>query len=128
MSHVYEARRESIAGVSPRVALKLIDPERAHEKAFRQLFINEAQVSSNLRHQNLVQIQDFDEAGFFLLVMECRRITLGQLITRRRHGLLYRYLSDAEVGRQSGWFESCSQGLYAGWTSFGFGASRREAE
>ena len=71
MAEVYEARRESIAGVSPKVALKLIDPKRLHDKAYRQLFINEAQVSSNLRHQNLVQIQDFDESdGFFFLVME----------------------------------------------------------
>ncbi len=71
MARVYEARRESLAGVSPRVALKVILPEHADNEDFQQLFVNEARVGSVLQHQNLVQIQDFDRDGDrFFLVME----------------------------------------------------------
>ena len=58
MATIYEARRNSIAGVSPKVAIKIINPKQASNEAFKKLFINEALVSSNLRHKNLIQIQD----------------------------------------------------------------------
>ncbi len=71
MARVYEARRESLAGVAPRVALKVILPEHADNEDFQRLFVNEARVGSVLQHQNLVQIQDFDRDGDrFFLVME----------------------------------------------------------
>src|SRR5688572_10150985 len=62
MAHVFEGRRESIAGVAPRVAIKVILPDYAQDSGFQQLFINEARVGSQLHHQNIVQIQDFDYA------------------------------------------------------------------
>ena len=60
MAEIYEARRESNFGVEPKVAIKVIQPSRTHDKAFRELFITEAQVGSTLEHQNLIQIQDFE--------------------------------------------------------------------
>ena len=56
MALVYEARRESLAGVSPRVAIKVILPEHEDKDAFRNLFINEARLGARMQHQNLVQI------------------------------------------------------------------------
>ena len=53
------------------MALKLILPEFAQDPTFQQLFVNEARIGSQLQHQNLVGIQDFDrEEHHFFLVME----------------------------------------------------------
>jgi serine/threonine protein kinase len=103
MARVYEARLESMAGVSPKVAIKVILPEHARDDAFRQLFINEANIGSRLRHQNIVQVTDFDaDQGLFYLVMEyVEGVTLRQTIRRsRRNGILVPLTVIAEVGRQ----------------------------
>jgi len=103
MARVYEARLESMAGVSPKVAIKVILPEHARDDAFRQLFINEANIGSRLRHQNIVQVTDFDaDQGLFYLVMEyVEGVTLRQAIRRsRRSGTLIPLTIIAEVGRQ----------------------------
>ncbi len=55
MARVYEARRESLAGVAPKVAVKVILPEYAADETFQQLFVNEARIGSQLQHQNLLQ-------------------------------------------------------------------------
>ena len=71
MARVFEGRRESLAGVAPRVAVKVILPNMPTMKIFRDLFVNEARIGSLLSHQNVVQIQDFDcEKGVYYLVME----------------------------------------------------------
>ncbi|MDG1480197.1 MAG: protein kinase [Myxococcota bacterium] len=103
MARVYEARLESMAGVSPKVAIKVILPEHARDDAFRQLFINEANIGSRLRHQNIVQVTDFDaDQGLFYLVMEyVEGVTLRQAIRRsRKSGTLIPLTIIAEVGRQ----------------------------
>ena len=104
MARVYEARREAIEGVAPRVALKVILTEHAHDEAYRQLFINEARIGSMLRHQNLCQVQDFDanDEGLFFLVMEyVEGVTLRQSIRQaRRQGALIPLSIIAELGRQ----------------------------
>ncbi|MEC7986669.1 MAG: serine/threonine-protein kinase [Myxococcota bacterium] len=103
MATIYEARRNSIAGISPKVAIKIIDPKQASNEAFKKLFINEALVSSNLRHKNLIQIQDFNEdAGYYYLVMEfVDGLTLRHLFkTCRKHGLMIPQSLVAEIGRQ----------------------------
>ncbi|MEL6349671.1 MAG: serine/threonine-protein kinase [Myxococcota bacterium] len=103
MARVYEARREAIEGVAPRVALKVILPKHAKDDAYRQLFINEARVGSMLRHQNLVAVQDFDAAeGLFYLVMEyVEGVTLRQAIREaRKRGAMIPLTVIAEVGRQ----------------------------
>ena len=41
MAQVFEARRESLAGVAPRVAIKVILPEHAQDMNFQRLFVNE---------------------------------------------------------------------------------------
>jgi serine/threonine protein kinase len=103
MAYVYEARRESMAGVSPKVAIKMILPDKAKDEAYKELFITEAKVSSTLMHRNLVHIQDFEEVnGAFFLVMEfVEGITLRDAIrTARRHGIPIPIHVIAEVGRQ----------------------------
>ncbi|MEE2752070.1 MAG: serine/threonine-protein kinase [Myxococcota bacterium] len=103
MAQVYEARRESLAGVAPRVALKVILPEHAEDENFRDLFINEARVGSQLQHPNLVQIQDFDQQGdLYYLVMEyVEGVTLRRMLSlSKRNGLALSQAVIAEMGRQ----------------------------
>ena len=103
MAQVYEARRESLAGVAPREALKGILPEHAEDENFRDLFINEARVGSQLQHPNLVQIQDFDQQGdLYYLVMEyVEGVTLRRMLSlSKRNGLALSQAVIAEMGRQ----------------------------
>jgi serine/threonine-protein kinase len=103
MAHVYEARRESLAGVAPRVAIKVILPEHARDMNFQKLFVNEARIGSQLQHPNLVQIQDFDrEKDCYYLVMEyVEGPTLRRVLSlSKRHGLGIPMEVIAEVGRQ----------------------------
>ena len=104
MALVYEARRESLAGVSPRVAIKLILPEHASSKTYKDLFINEARLGASMHHQNLVQIQDFDCEGetWFLVMEYVEGFTLRRLIGLcAQHGLRMPMAVIAELGRQA---------------------------
>jgi serine/threonine protein kinase len=103
MAHVFEGRRESLAGVAPRVAIKVILPEYAKDDGFQKLFQNEAVVGSQLHHQNIVQIQDFDYAdGRLYLVMEyVDGITLRRVVNIcRRNGIAIPLELVLEIGRQ----------------------------
>lgn len=104
MALVYEARRESLAGVSPRVAIKLILPEHKESRTFKELFINEARLGASMQHQNLVGIQDFDcEGDTYYLVMEfVEGLTLRRMIglcQQHRIGIPIGVV--AELGRQA---------------------------
>lgn len=104
MALVYEARRESLAGVSPRVAIKLILPEHAASKTYKDLFINEARLGASMHHQNLVQIQDFDCEGetWFLVMEYVEGFTLRRMIGLcAQHGLRMPMAVIAELGRQA---------------------------
>lgn len=104
MALVYEARRESLAGVSPRVAIKLILPQHESSETFRELFINEARLGASMHHQNLVQIQDFDCDGdrYFLVMEYVEGLTLRRIISLcQRDGLSIPLGVIAEIGRQA---------------------------
>lgn len=103
MARVFEGRRESLAGVAPRVAVKVILPTYAGETRFRDLFINEARIGSMLQHQNLVQIQDFDcVKGVYYLVMEyVEGLTVRRCMSlSRRNERTIPHQVVAELGRQ----------------------------
>ena len=125
MALVFEARRKSLAGVSPRVAIKVILPQHADSKTFRQLFINEARVGASMQHQNLVQIQDFDqdENGFFIVMEYVEGVTLREAATlAMRHGVEVPLEVVAELGRQAcDGLDShipCAMETAIRWTSF----------
>ncbi|HHO49450.1 MAG TPA: hypothetical protein ENK18_00930 [Deltaproteobacteria bacterium] len=104
MALVYEARRESLEGVSPRVAVKIILPEHRSSDTFRELFINEARLGASMHHQNLVQIQDFDcEGDTYFLVMEyVEGLTLRKAIALcERAAFTIPMGVIAEIGRQA---------------------------
>jgi serine/threonine protein kinase len=104
MALVYEARRESLAGVAPKVAIKVILPDYATSATFRELFINEARLGAAMQHQNLVQIQDFDSDGerFFLVMEYVDGLTLSRIIgLSARNNLRIPLGVICEIGRQA---------------------------
>jgi len=104
MALVYEARRESLAGVSPRVAIKLILPEHAASETYKDLFVNEARLGASMHHQNLVQIQDFDCEGdnWFLVMEYVEGLTLRRIIQLAEYaGGSIPLGVVAEIGRQA---------------------------
>ena len=86
MATVYEAEQLGPAGFSKRVALKVIHPHYAREKTWLQLFIDEARLSANLVHGNIVQIYHLGEVdGQFYIAMEyIQGPTLRTVIERHR--------------------------------------------
>lgn len=69
MAEVFEAVRPGIEGFRTRVALKCL--HHSDDERFIQLFINEARLGSQLRHVNIVGIQDFNRHGdLYYIAME----------------------------------------------------------
>jgi serine/threonine protein kinase len=71
MATVYEAEQLGPAGFAKRIALKVIHPQYAKQQQWLQLFIDEAKLSANLMHGNIVQIYQLGEvAGEYFIAME----------------------------------------------------------
>jgi serine/threonine-protein kinase len=86
MATVYEAEQLGPAGFAKRVALKVIHPRYARENTWLQLFIDEAKLSANLVHGNIVQIYQLGEVeGQYYIAMEyIKGPTLRNVIERHR--------------------------------------------
>src|SRR5688500_3256459 len=86
MATVYEAEQLGPAGFSKRIALKVIHPRFARRKEFLQLFIDEAKLSANLAHGNVVQIYQLGEVGgdYFIAMEFIQGPTLRSIIDRHR--------------------------------------------
>jgi serine/threonine-protein kinase len=86
MATVYEAEQLGPAGFAKRVALKVIHPRFARENTWLQLFIDEAKLSANLVHGNIVQIYQLGEVeGQYYIAMEyIKGPTLRNVIERHR--------------------------------------------
>jgi serine/threonine-protein kinase len=86
MATVYEAEQMGDRGFTKRVALKVIHEKYAAQPEWLQLFIDEAKLSANLVHGNIVQIYQFEEfEGQFFMAMEyIRGVTLRALIDHHR--------------------------------------------
>ena len=71
MATVYEAEQLGPEGFTKRIALKVIHPHYAKRKEFLRLFIDEAKLSANLMHGNVVQIYQLGEVeGEYFIAME----------------------------------------------------------
>src|SRR5262245_34832304 len=55
MGEIYRATAEGIGGVKKTVALKLVRPEFADDPEFVRMFLQEAKLSFQLSHANVVQ-------------------------------------------------------------------------
>jgi len=72
MAEVFAGSTVGAEGFSRRVAIKRVLPGYSGNTAFAQMFIAEAQISSQLVHPNIVSVLDFDrdDDGHLFLVME----------------------------------------------------------
>ena len=86
MATVYEAEQIGAEGFVKRMAVKIIHERFAADAAFRQLFIDEAKLSADLVHGNIVQIYQLGQADerLFISMELIRGITLFQLINAHR--------------------------------------------
>lgn len=86
MATVYEAEQIGDRGFTKRVAIKVIHEKYSRDPSWLQLFIDEAKLSANLIHGNIVQIFQFHEVdGEFFMAMEyVRGVTLRALIDHHR--------------------------------------------
>jgi eukaryotic-like serine/threonine-protein kinase len=71
MATVWKAMQRGAAGFERPVGIKRVKPQFAFDRGFRQMFVEEARVASQLVHPNIVQVYDFgSEEGHYFLVME----------------------------------------------------------
>lgn len=86
MATVFEAEQIGTAGFTKRMAVKIIHDRFGQHEEWRQLFIDEAKLSANLVHGNIVQIYQLGESnGVYFIAMEfIRGLTLRTLINTHR--------------------------------------------
>ncbi|MFN2400540.1 MAG: serine/threonine-protein kinase [Gemmatimonadaceae bacterium] len=86
MANVYEAELLGPEGFAKRVALKVIHPKYARSSNWLRLFVDEAKLSANLVHGNIVQIYQLGEVnGQYYIAMEyIQGPTLRNVIDRHR--------------------------------------------
>lgn len=86
MATVYEAEQLGAAGFSKRMAVKIIHERFAEHPEWLQLFIDEAKLSANLVHGNIVQIYQLgnSDRGPFIAMEYIKGITLRTLINTHR--------------------------------------------
>jgi len=72
MAEVYAGHAVGAEGFSRRIAIKRVLPGYSDNTGFAQMFVAEAQISSQLVHPNIVSVLDFDRdpEGRLFLVME----------------------------------------------------------
>ena len=71
MAEVYLARKGGAAGFEKLICLKRILPHLAKDKAFVEMFLNEARLAARLDHPNIVSIFDLGEVnGNYFIAME----------------------------------------------------------
>ena len=71
MAEVFKAKLLGPKNFEKILAVKRILPEFNEDDDFIQMFVDEARISSNLHHSNIVQVFDFGEAaGSFYIAME----------------------------------------------------------
>lgn len=82
MAEVFLARQTGLGGLFRPVALKLIQPEMFELVDASSMFLDEARISSEINHHNVVKIFDVgEEAGVLYQAMEyLRGVTVSNLI------------------------------------------------
>lgn len=92
MATLFLGRRHGAAGVSKPVAIKVIHPHLAEDELIRNMFIDEARISSQISHSNVVYIEAFGEHdGIYYIAMEyvdgCSLHQLLRTLVQRREQL-----------------------------------------
>jgi len=82
MAEVWRAKLIGAAGIHKDVAIKRILPEHAKSPAFIQMFLDEARLTVQLSHGNIIPIYEFGEhrGGYFLAMEYLPGKNLGELL------------------------------------------------
>ncbi|MDQ3337681.1 MAG: protein kinase [Myxococcota bacterium] len=99
MAELFLGRLHGAGGFAKIVALKRILPHLAQDKQFKEMFLNEGRIASNLSHPNVCQVFELDEADDELyLAMEyldgvswdhlCRELATGNFAMRLAVGVI----------------------------------------
>jgi serine/threonine-protein kinase len=92
MAEVFVAEAESLKGFKRRVAIKRILPHLTKNRKFVQMFLDEAKLSLQLQHANIVSVFDIGKADntFFIVMDFIDGATLKHVIdsTKRRGRLI----------------------------------------
>ena len=82
MGEIFLARSSSISGFSKNLVIKRIRPEMTANVRLISMFLNEAQISISLSHQNVIQVFDFGqcESAYFLAMEHVHGCDLIQLL------------------------------------------------
>ena len=84
MAEVFLARQYGPAGFEKKLVVKRILPNLAEDKAFIDMFLDEARVCSQLSHPNIVQVYElgFEERRFYIAMEHIQGRSLADLIDR----------------------------------------------
>jgi hypothetical protein len=103
MASVWAARLKGTRGFSKTVAVKTMLPSVSDDPQFEQMFLDEAQIASRIRHPNVVEIMDLGEQDEVLyLVMEWVADARRDLRFVEEHLLELRVVRDARQHRLHG--------------------------
>lgn len=86
MATVFEAEQTGPHGFAKRIALKVIHERYSSQSEWRQLFLDEAKLTADLLHGNIVQVYQLGETdGVTWIALEyIQGVTLRQVINRHR--------------------------------------------
>ena len=70
MAEVYLARQEGAAGFERQVVIKRVRPDLLAMPRFKAMFLDEARITQQVRHPNIVEILDLgeDAQGFYMVL------------------------------------------------------------
>jgi serine/threonine-protein kinase len=86
MAEVFVAESESMKGFKKRVAIKRILPHLTKNQKFVQMFLDEAKLSLQLEHANIVNVFDIGraDASFFIVMEYVEGVNLKKIIESYR--------------------------------------------
>lgn len=71
MATLFLGRRKGVAGFARHVAIKVVHPHLAQDPEFVRMFVEEANLSRQIQHPNVVHVEDLGhDGGTYYLVME----------------------------------------------------------
>lgn len=82
MAEIFRAKLYGVDGFEKDMVVKQILPQYADNKEFIQMFVDEAKISVNLTHGNIVPVFELGQVdGMYFISMECvNGVTLGELL------------------------------------------------
>src|SRR5262245_34740660 len=86
LAMLYVARRRGVGGFSRLVALKLVHPHLMRDASITKLFLEEARISANVAHPNVVSVEEIGPTGdsYFIAMEYVHGVSLAELLATLR--------------------------------------------